>query len=222
MNDTIRHYADDKIDIGHDARRCIHASECVRGLPAAFDTGRRPWILPAAASSDAIAAVITKCPTGALHYTRRDGGAAETPDKQMTIVPMPDGPLFVRGRVQLRTADGKVIVEDMRLALCRCGQSHNKPFCDNGHRGSGFKDSGVVPDGRVRAESETNDVLPITASANGPLLVEGPFVLRGAGGVGQFEGNATELCRCGASRHKPFCDGTHEEIGFRTEEATDG
>ena len=60
--------------------------------------------------------------------------------EQTTIAPMPDGPLYVRGCVQLRSADGKVIVEDMRLALCRCGQSHNKPFCDNSHRGSGFKD----------------------------------------------------------------------------------
>ena len=90
-----------------------------------------------------------------------------------TIVPMPDGPLYVRGRVQLRSADGNVIVEDMRLALCRCGQSHNKPFCDNSHRDSGFNDSGVVADGGVRAETETNDVLSITASANGPLLAGG-------------------------------------------------
>ena len=37
-------------------------------------------------------------------------------------MPMPAGPLYVRGRVQLRSADGSVIVEDTRLALCRCGQ----------------------------------------------------------------------------------------------------
>src|SRR5262245_32309016 len=201
MNDTIRHYADDKIDISYDRRRCIHAAECVRGLHVVFDTARRPWILPTAASSDAIAAVIAKCPSGALHYTRRDGGAAEMPDKQITIVPMPDGPLYARGCVQLRSADGTVIIEDIRLALCRCGQSHNKPFCDNSHRGSGFKDSSVVADG-VRAETETTDVLSITASANGPLLVQGPFELRGAGGVGRYEGVDAELCRCGGSRNK--------------------
>src|SRR5262245_14863088 len=100
MSNTIRHYTDDKIDISYDARRCIHAAECVHGLPVVFDTGRRPWILPNAANSDAIAAVITKCPTGALHYTRRDGGA-ETPSEEASIVPMRDGPLYVRGCVQL-------------------------------------------------------------------------------------------------------------------------
>ena len=95
----------------------------MRGLPAVFDTDRRPWILPSGASADAIAAVIEKCPSGALHYTRRDGGAAETPPEQTTITPVPGGPLYVRGLVQLRAADGSLLVEDTRLALCRCGQS---------------------------------------------------------------------------------------------------
>jgi uncharacterized Fe-S cluster protein YjdI len=81
--------------------RCIHAAECVRGLPAVFDTALRPWILPTAASSDAVAPVIEKCRSGALDYERRDGGPAETPNKQLTIVPMPDGPLYGRGCVQL-------------------------------------------------------------------------------------------------------------------------
>jgi CDGSH-type Zn-finger protein/uncharacterized Fe-S cluster protein YjdI len=214
MNNTIRHYADDKIDISYDARRCIHAAECVRGLPVVFDTERRPWILPSAASSDAVAAVIEKCPSGALQYARRDGGPAETPDKPLTIVPRPDGPLYVRGCVQLRSTDGNVS-EDTRLALCRCGQSHNKPFCDNSHRSSGFKDSGAVANGGVRGETETSDVLSITPSENGPLLLEGPFVLRAAAGAGEYAGTQAELCRCGGSRNKPFCDGTHEEIGFR-------
>src|SRR5262249_44106781 len=116
--------------------------------------------------------------------------------------------------------DGKVIIEDMRMALCRCGQLHHKPFCDNSHRGSGFKDSGAVENGGARSETQTEDVLSITTSANGPLLADGPFVLRGADGVGRHEGTYAELCRCGASRHKPFCDATHEDIGFRTEETT--
>ena len=136
--DNLRHYTSEAIDITYDARRCIHAAECVRGLPEVFDTGRRPWILPSGASADAIAAVIERCPSGALHYTRRDGGAPEAPPDQTTIAPVPGGPLYVRGLIQLRSADGSLIVEDTRLALCRCGQSQNKPFCDNSHLGTGF------------------------------------------------------------------------------------
>jgi uncharacterized Fe-S cluster protein YjdI len=138
MNDAIRHYADGRIDIGYDMRRCIHAAECVRGLPAVFDAARRPWILPSAASPDAIAAVIAKCPSGALHYTRRDGGAAEMPSEPTAITPIPNGPLYVRGRVQVQSPDGNVI-EDTRMALCRCGESHNKPFCDGTHKKIGFR-----------------------------------------------------------------------------------
>ena len=211
-----RHYADAEIDVSYDARRCIHVAECLRGLPAVFDTARRPWILPTGAGADAIAAVITKCPSGALHFTRRDGGSAEAPPDENTIGPRPGGPLYVRGRVQLRSGDGTLIVEDMRLALCRCGQSRNKPFCDNSHRKASFTDPGAVADGG--APPETKEVLSITASTNGPLQVRGPFTLRGARGQGQYWATSAELCRCGASGNKPFCDGTHEVIGFRSED----
>ena len=138
MKDNLRHYTDEAIDVSYDAQRCIHAAECVRRLPAVFDTSRRPWILPSAASADAIAAVVEKCPTGALHYTRRDGGATEAPPEQTTIAPVPGGPLYVRGLIQLRSADGSLVAEDTRMALCRCGQSENKPFCDNSHIGTDF------------------------------------------------------------------------------------
>jgi uncharacterized Fe-S cluster protein YjdI/CDGSH-type Zn-finger protein len=141
--ENVRHYANEMIDITYDARRCIHAAECVDGLPAVFDTDRRPWILPGGASADAIAAVIERCPSGALHYTRRDGGAPEAPAAQSTITPVTGGPLYVRGLIQLRSADGSLIVEDTRLALCRCGQSENKPFCDNSHIGTDFDGDGA-------------------------------------------------------------------------------
>jgi CDGSH-type Zn-finger protein len=104
--------------------------------------------------------------------------AREAPPEDNTIVPMPGGPLHVRGRVQLRSADGALIVRDMRLALCRCGHSHNKPSCDNSHRAISFDDRGAVADGGTPAE--TNEEVSITASANGPLLVRGAFSLRAA------------------------------------------
>lgn len=144
-SDAMRHYADDAIDVSYDVRRCIHAAECIRGLPAVFDSSRRPWIVPSAASADAIADVIARCPSGALHFTRRDGGPSETPQKPTMIEPTPGGPYYVRGFVELRSADGSSVVEDVRMALCRCGQSHNKPFCDNSHFAAGFDDPGAVP-----------------------------------------------------------------------------
>jgi len=147
MSDKVRHYTNDAIDVTYDSLRCIHAEECVKGLPSVFDSARRPWILPSGANAEAIAAVITKCPSGALHFTRFDGGAPEEPSEPATIVPTPCGPLYVRGRIQLQSADGRAVIEETRLALCRCGKSGNKPFCDNSHLGVGFDDPGNL--GRV-------------------------------------------------------------------------
>jgi CDGSH-type Zn-finger protein len=113
-------------------------------LPAVFDRTRRPWILPSGASADDIAKVIARCPSGALHLKRRDGDPDEVPDEPATIVPTPGGPVYVRGFVQLRSADGMSVVEDIRMALCRCGQSQNKPFCDNSHLDAGFDDPGAI------------------------------------------------------------------------------
>jgi uncharacterized Fe-S cluster protein YjdI/CDGSH-type Zn-finger protein len=140
----LRHYADQRIDISYDGRRCIHAAECVRRLPAVFDSTRRPWIMASEASAEEIAEVIARCPSGALHLKRQDSGPRETPDDPVTIEPTPGGPLYVRGLVRLRSADGESAFEDIRIALCRCGQSHNKPFCDNSHLDSGFDDPGIV------------------------------------------------------------------------------
>ncbi len=73
-----KRYAGDAIAVTFEAQRCIHAAECVRRLPAVFERNRRPWILPDAAAAAEVAAVIERCPTGALHYERRDSGPAGT------------------------------------------------------------------------------------------------------------------------------------------------
>ena len=57
-----------------------------------------------------------------------------------TISPYPDGPLIVRGDVELLTADGTPIPTRRRtVALCRCGLSSIKPFCDGTHKAAGFR-----------------------------------------------------------------------------------
>lgn len=204
-----------QILVDYDAKRCIHASECVRGLPAVFDTSRRPWVLPSAASPDAVADVVQRCPSGALHFSRTDGGPAEAVSEENTIVPRPCGPLYVRGSVLLRASDGKPIVEDTRMSLCRCGQSRNKPFCDNSHRAAGFSDPGIVTGGGDAPA--TAGGLTITLQENGPLLVEGVLIVRDVAGENRYVTTRVELCRCGGSANKPFCDQTHELIGFRSE-----
>jgi CDGSH-type Zn-finger protein len=106
-----------------------------------------------AAGPEAIAATILTCPTGALHFRRLDGGAQEKPQQETTVEPLPNGPLFVRGRVRIVDDDGRLIREDTRLALCRCGASANKPFCDGSHRRIGF--TTAAGDGADEAGDET-------------------------------------------------------------------
>jgi uncharacterized Fe-S cluster protein YjdI/CDGSH-type Zn-finger protein len=134
-----RVYANDQIDVTWEPAFCIHVAECLRGLPAVFDSQRRPWIIVDNGSPDEIGNVIERCPTGALHFRRRDGGPPEPVPEDTTVQERPNGPLFVRGKIRIFGQDRKLLREDTRVALCRCGASQNKPFCDGSHRRVGFR-----------------------------------------------------------------------------------
>lgn len=206
-----RSYEGAEITVHFDSRRCIHAAECVRSLRQVFDPRARPWIEPDAAPAEEVARVIERCPTGALSYEGRDSSNCPTP-AELTVVA--DGPVYVYGDVSIRTEDDKTI-EEARLALCRCGASTNKPYCDNSHADIRFVDAGEV--NRESGEAETLEgELVISAMANGPLLLHGPFVLVSADGSQEFRGEKGALCRCGESSNKPFCDGTHNRIEFKS------
>lgn len=122
---------------------CIHVGNCVRGLPSVFNPRDRPWVHIDAAAADAIAGVVMTCPTGALHFERLDGGPQEPVPDTTTVTVTRNGPLMVHGNIEVRDANGTVIRQDTRMALCRCGYSRNKPFCDNSHLMAGFTDAGV-------------------------------------------------------------------------------
>lgn len=136
-----RVYAGNGIEVHWEPRLCIHTRSCVRNLGAVFDPERRPWIDPDAAKADSVAAAVATCPTGALHFVRTDGGEQEQPDPETSVTPVPNGPLFLRGRIRISDAEGRLLREDTRVALCRCGASENKPFCDGSHRRIGFEDA---------------------------------------------------------------------------------
>jgi CDGSH-type Zn-finger protein len=58
--------------------------------------------------------------------------------RRTEITPYPDGPLLVRGPIRLVDADGTEIpVRRNTIALCRCGRSRLKPFCDGTHKSLG-------------------------------------------------------------------------------------
>jgi uncharacterized Fe-S cluster protein YjdI/CDGSH-type Zn-finger protein len=137
-----RTYANDAIEVRWEPRLCVHTENCIKGLGEVFDSQARPWIRVDRADADRIAETILTCPTGALSFRRLDGGPQEQPPAETTIEPLPNGPLLVRGRLQVVDEHGNVEREATRLALCRCGGSRNKPFCDGTHRTIGFTTEG--------------------------------------------------------------------------------
>lgn len=163
-------YRGESINVTFDIRRCIHAEECVRRLGDVFDINKRPWIQPDHATTEQIVDMIPHCPTGALHYQRLDGGPDEEIPTVNTVVLQEDGPLYLSGNLVVQHAEGEQVYADTRLALCRCGASENKPFCDNAHLKIDFKASGTVvapPNGE--SDNEAGDALVITPTVNGSV-----------------------------------------------------
>lgn len=212
----VREYTGKEITILYDPARCIHAEKCVNGAPRVFDKHGRPWVNADGAAPEAIAAVIPDCPTGALHYQAQDTSLAELPDAVNTVTTLVGGPLVVRGDITVVLGSPDVL-QDTRVALCRCGASAIKPFCDGSHTQAGFSDPGVAgpkPDSR---QDETAGQLRIDPQANGPLYLQGKVKVQNARGEAIYEGHEAWLCRCGSSADKPFCDGSHARVGFKTE-----
>jgi uncharacterized Fe-S cluster protein YjdI len=127
------------ITVTYDPSLCIHAAECVRGLPAVFDPNEKRWIRPERATPDEVERVVARCPTGALGAVRPDGVPALhsevclPPVKQVVVRVVEHGPLLVSGPIRIETEAGEVVLEAEKTALCRCGGTGNPPFCDGSH-----------------------------------------------------------------------------------------
>lgn len=141
-----RDYATAEIEVHWDSERCIHTGWCSRALIESFNPEQRPWIQLDGAKLDEVVAVVEGCPSGALTYTRLDGGPDEQLPAQATIIPWPNGPYFVRGSFHVEDRHGEVFDTAPRAALCRCGESKRAPFCDLSHRDAGFHSYPRVPD----------------------------------------------------------------------------
>lgn len=216
MDTNVYTYEGDEVTVSWDRERCIHAEACVKGLPNVFDPERRPWIEPDQADADAVEAVVPHCPTGALHLTRNGDDPEPTPDANRISI-SPNGPLYVHADAELLDSDGKTLLTDTRMALCRCGRSENKPLCDGSHD-EGFSDDGHIAVDHLSTpeDADENGPLRIRATEDGPFVVEGPVTIIG-NDEKEISGSRGALCRCGASGSRPFCDGSHSEVGFEAD-----
>lgn len=199
----------EKIDIGFDGSRCIHARNCVLGQPDVFvPNAPGQWIHPDAASVEAIVAIAHSCPSGAISYRRHDGGPQEAPPPVNTVRLRENGPVAVHAEIEIA---GETRT---RATLCRCGASQRKPYCDGSHAKIAFVGTGEPPLKESAALEARNGTLKATPLPNGPLMLAGNVEI--VTGTGHTVERTTKafLCRCGHSLNKPYCDGSHKAAGF--------
>jgi CDGSH-type Zn-finger protein/uncharacterized Fe-S cluster protein YjdI len=208
-------YVSDAIDVIWDGDRCIHARRCVTGLPHVFNAGApEPWITPGSAPVDAVVAIAHACPSGAIRYLRKDGGAAEAPPEVNTLRLWENGPVELRADIVMAgTPDGT------RRVLCRCGLSAAKPFCDGSHKDGKFTATGEVPAREGTALESRGGPVEVTPLKDGPVKVKGNLEILSGSGQKVTTVAQAFLCRCGRSGNKPFCDGTHKKAGFAADGA---
>jgi CDGSH-type Zn-finger protein/uncharacterized Fe-S cluster protein YjdI len=201
-----------QVSILYEDARCIHARVCVTRGPRAFLAnvpGR--WIYPDAMDVTGLVEIAHDCPSGAIGYRRHDGQPDEEPPPVNLLVVREAGPYAVRGELHI---DGEA--SGFRATLCRCGASSHKPYCDNSHRQIGFGASGEPASTETRMLEVRDGVLAVDPQADGPLQLRGNLEITTGTGRVVARVTQTQLCRCGGSQNKPFCDGTHQRIGFRS------
>ncbi|HXW98704.1 MAG TPA: CDGSH iron-sulfur domain-containing protein [Methanomicrobiales archaeon] len=114
---------------------CVHARFCMRagGIWDLTEQSGDPEARRTAIEE------ACNCPSGRLVIKDRKTGKVIEPEleKSIVIIEYPSrnehGPLWVRGGIPVVSADGKPYTVRNRVTLCRCGRSHNKPFCDGSH-----------------------------------------------------------------------------------------
>jgi CDGSH-type Zn-finger protein/uncharacterized Fe-S cluster protein YjdI len=217
MSGKIHKYQGKDVSVKWDGRLCIHVGECGRAKGDLFVGGRDPWCQPDLAQNEEVADVISRCPSGALTMVDAADKVIEEPvPAENTGIVVNDGPVYLSGELEIEGAPEDMPGVKRRVALCRCGASKNKPFCDNSHRDVDFREAGAIGDTGV-PEMEAGGPLKITPFTDGPVMVEGNLVLKAGSGRNAWQGRKVFLCRCGASKNKPFCDGTHKDIDFKAE-----
>lgn len=199
-----------------DGQKCIHSRACVLSHPDVFIPNvQGEWIYPDAQPVEVLMQLAKSCPSGAIRVKRHERKAGEAMSSDAapivnTVRVRENGPLAIEAELLLR---GEPQVSP-RTTLCRCGNSANKPYCDGSHTAVAFVASGEPVYQKLQALTQRDGPVDVRPVPNGPLHLRGNLEL--VSGTGRTCNKATEayLCRCGQSRNKPYCDGSHVAIGF--------
>jgi CDGSH-type Zn-finger protein/uncharacterized Fe-S cluster protein YjdI len=202
-----------------DATKCIHSRACVLSHPDVFVPNVvGEWIHPDAQPVEELIRIGQNCPSGAIRVIRHAPSASVFANSNgspivNTVRVRENGPLAFEAELQIRE-EAQVAP---RATLCRCGHSKNKPFCDASHTAAGFEATGEPATQTFEALDVRNGPLNVQPLPNGPLRVVGNLeVVSGTGRTCNKVGEVY-LCRCGQSKNKPYCDGSHQAAGFQAD-----
>lgn len=132
-------YTNGEVTVVWQPDKCIHSTLCFTGLPQVFNPRERPWVKPEGAATQQIIDQVKRCPSGALSYFMNDEENKEEAHLESVIEVLSNGPLLIYGTLKLKDKNGEQTLENKTTALCRCGQSSNKPFCDGTHAKVNFQ-----------------------------------------------------------------------------------
>ncbi len=143
-----KEYTNGEISVFWKRELCIHSANCLVGSPSVFNLRRRPWVDVNGATTEEIIKTVDTCPSRALTYlvhTKEEEVPAKEVEQPAVDMPrieiLKDGPALVKGNFIILDPDKKPLKPTTATAaLCRCGASKKKPFCDGSHKKIGFKD----------------------------------------------------------------------------------
>jgi uncharacterized Fe-S cluster protein YjdI len=144
--DTLK-YTNGEVTVVWKPNTCIHSTICWKGLLEVFNPKEKPWIKMDGASTEKIIEQVRKCPSGALSYymnaeTSADGASDKIVAESANILKIEvsaKGPYLIKTECLIVHSDGREETKKGTVALCRCGASANKPYCDGHHRKIGFE-----------------------------------------------------------------------------------
>lgn len=138
-NKIEKQYSNGEITVVWKPDVCIHSAICFKGLPRVFNPNNRPWVTIEGSNSEAIMQQIDKCPSGALSYFKNETPSNTVTEKETIVEVAKNGPVLIYGNIKIKDANGAETTRNKVTALCRCGASNNKPYCDGTHAKIGFE-----------------------------------------------------------------------------------
>lgn len=144
---TTHKYTNGEVTVVWKPDTCIHSAICFKGLQEVFNPQKRPWINMQGSATEKIIEQVRKCPSGALSYFMNEANETAGEESKVvaetaqitTIEVSVNGPYLIKTECLIKHSNGTEEVKKGTIALCRCGQSANKPYCDGTHRKIGFE-----------------------------------------------------------------------------------